>query len=238
MSTLLIRLAAPLQAWGGESKFKRRMTNREPTKSGVIGLIAAALGYGREDSIAHLLELKFAVRIDQVGEIIKDFHTAHTFGENNKPPFISDRYYLSDACFLVALEGPHDLLRDIEKAFQNPVFPIYLGRRSCPPTVPIVIELSDRPLLEALKKAPWQAEAWYRKKQPDVVRLEIVRDAAFDESGSFEVRDLPITFSQLNRKHAYRSAISKAEDAVEIKNAREQTQHNPFAGWEDENVSV
>ena len=42
MSTLLLRLAAPLQAWGTASKFERRRTQREPSKSGVIGMLAAA----------------------------------------------------------------------------------------------------------------------------------------------------------------------------------------------------
>ena len=48
MATLLLRLAAPLQSWGADSKFEVRKTNREPTKSGVLGLLAAALGYRRE----------------------------------------------------------------------------------------------------------------------------------------------------------------------------------------------
>ena len=39
MATLLLRLAAPLQAWGADSKFETRKTGREPTKSGVIGLL-------------------------------------------------------------------------------------------------------------------------------------------------------------------------------------------------------
>ena len=48
MATLLLRLAAPLQAWGADSKFEPRKTAREPTKSGVIGLLAAALGLRRD----------------------------------------------------------------------------------------------------------------------------------------------------------------------------------------------
>lgn len=44
MSTLLLRLAGPLQAWGTESKFETRRTEREPTRSGVVGLLMAALG--------------------------------------------------------------------------------------------------------------------------------------------------------------------------------------------------
>ena len=43
MATLLLRLAAPLQAWGSGSKFNIRLTEREPTKSGVVGMIAAAM---------------------------------------------------------------------------------------------------------------------------------------------------------------------------------------------------
>lgn len=50
MATLLLRLAAPLQSWGADSKFETRKTNREPTKSGVIGLLAAALGLRRDDA--------------------------------------------------------------------------------------------------------------------------------------------------------------------------------------------
>lgn len=47
MATLLLRLAAPLQSWGSDSKFETRKTDREPTKSGVVGLLAAALGLRR-----------------------------------------------------------------------------------------------------------------------------------------------------------------------------------------------
>ena len=44
MAVLMLRLAAPMQSWGTDSKFEVRKTNREPTKSGVVGLLAAALG--------------------------------------------------------------------------------------------------------------------------------------------------------------------------------------------------
>ena len=64
MATLLLRLAAPLQAWGSDSKFETRKTDREPTKSGVVGLLAAALGLRRDDTegLARLNGLRFAVR--------------------------------------------------------------------------------------------------------------------------------------------------------------------------------
>ena len=75
MSTLLLRLAGPLQAWGYDSKFETRRTGREPTKSGVIGLIAAALGRKRGDSLDDLKCLHFGVRVDKEGELLHDYRT-------------------------------------------------------------------------------------------------------------------------------------------------------------------
>ena len=78
MATLLLRLAAPLQSWGMDSKFETRKTNREPTKSGIIGLLSAALGLRRDETeeIEKLNRLRFAVRVDQEGSLLIDYHTA------------------------------------------------------------------------------------------------------------------------------------------------------------------
>ena len=78
MATLLLRLAAPLQSWGADSKFEIRKTEREPTKSGVIGLLAAALGLRRDDAagLQPLCGLRFGVRVDREGALLEDFHTA------------------------------------------------------------------------------------------------------------------------------------------------------------------
>ena len=58
MSTLLLRLAGPLQSWGTDSKFEVRRTENEPSKSGVIGLVAAALGIRRNEEISELNSLR------------------------------------------------------------------------------------------------------------------------------------------------------------------------------------
>ena len=77
MATLLLRLAAPLQAWGADSKFETRKTGREPTKSGVIGLLAAALGLRRDESeaLTRLTGLRFGVRVEREGQLLVDYHT-------------------------------------------------------------------------------------------------------------------------------------------------------------------
>lgn len=74
MKTLTIKLKAPLQAYGNEATFGRRTTNPYPTKSAVIGMISASLGYGRNDKrILELNNLSFAVRSDQPGQVVNDF---------------------------------------------------------------------------------------------------------------------------------------------------------------------
>ena len=78
MSVLLLKLAGPLQSWGADSRFTERKTRHEPTKSGVIGLLAAALGRRRTEPVDDLASLRFGVRIDQPGHYECDFQTEHT----------------------------------------------------------------------------------------------------------------------------------------------------------------
>lgn len=230
MSTLLLRLAAPLQSWGSSSKFSRRSTEREPTKSGVIGMIAAALGRRRAESIDDLVSLKFGVRVDQSPKLLKDFHTAHT--DDGKTAFISDRYYLSDAVFLVGLEGDDALLAEVDAAVRNPVFPLFLGRRSCPPVGQVSLGIRNRVgLVDALKNEAWLAAEWYRKSCEQRVSLEIIVDSADGEQSMFTTRDIPVTFSHECRKYAYR-ARNRTRYVVEqtCENAQE---HDPFTLLED-----
>ncbi len=76
MATLLLRCVAPLQAWDTQSRFGVRTTGREPSKSGIVGLLCAALGRPRWQPIDDLAALKMAVRVDKEGHVLRDFHTA------------------------------------------------------------------------------------------------------------------------------------------------------------------
>jgi CRISPR system Cascade subunit CasD len=236
MSTLLLRLAAPLQAWGSSSKFNKRMTEREPTKSGVIGLIAAALGRRRTDPIADLQGLKFGVRVDQPGKLVKDFHTAHTF--DGKQSFISDRYYLADALFLVGLEGDNELLTKIDQAVCNPVFPLFLGRRSCPPTGPVSLGIRESvSLIEALQDEEWLAGEWYRRQASDSLQLDIIYDASTEDERVFIRRDAPLSFDQTYRRYGFHSVVSDLRTVyIENPTSRHRenpTTHDPLAALEE-----
>jgi CRISPR system Cascade subunit CasD len=199
MATLLLRLAAPLQAWGSGSKFNIRTTEREPTKSGVIGMIAAAMGIQRNaDSklLEPLSRLRFGVRVDREGKLLKDFHMVHEY-KNGKvnDSHLTERYYLSDAVFLAALESDsREYLEEIIKSLNNPVYPLFLGRRSCPPTLPLVLGITDDELVDALENAePLSGENNTSKR--------IVYES-YD--GGTAVQDVPVSFSQLHRIHGYR----------------------------------
>jgi len=209
MSTLLLRFAAPMQAWGSTSRFQWRETNNEPTKSAVIGMLAAALGRRRTDSIADLADINFGVRLDQPGKRIKDFHTAKT--ADGKQAFTSHRRYLSDAVFLVGLQDNLDRLQEFEYALLHPFFPLFLGRRSCPPVQPFVLGIRyDLDLLSALQSEPWQASSFHQKALSghNHIELEIVIDAQFNDEGAYTQPDIPLTFNQLNRRYTSRSVIS------------------------------
>ena len=193
MSTLLLRLAAPLQSWGADSKFERRTTGREPTKSGVLGLLAAALGRRRNEPIDDLARLKFGVRTDKPGQVMTDFHIA----SNKDRTYVTRRYYLEDAAFLVGLEGNMEFLRILEAAVTVPYFPLFLGRRSCPPAGRICLGVRDIPLVDALKAEPPICAAGM-----DVQNMTIVLDS--DMVGAHRQRDLPISFNPRHRKFSYR----------------------------------
>jgi CRISPR system Cascade subunit CasD len=158
---LILWLEGPMQSWGTRARWDFRDTGPEPTKSGVIGLLACALGIERGNPRLEELDeqIRFAVRIDRPGVISTDFHTVtgyhrtaaggykHSGGtattlkaalKHGPATIVSPRDYLHDACFMVALSMPSALADEVRRALANPKWPVFLGRRSCPPVTPIL----------------------------------------------------------------------------------------------------
>jgi CRISPR system Cascade subunit CasD len=200
MSTLLLRFAGPLQAWGADSRFDVRRTNREPTKSGVIGLIASALGLRRDAPLDELNRLYFGVRVDREGVLLRDLHTVR---KDKNTSYMTTRYYLSDAVFLIGLHSDDEaLMQRLEHAVRNPAHPLFLGRRSCPPEGRVCLGLRQMPLEEALKSEPSLIPPKpFKPGEPQ--RARIVLD---DPRGTARLNDLPVSFSPYNRQYAYRAA--------------------------------
>ncbi len=243
MSVLLLKLAAPLQSWGVASRFARRETQQYPSKSGVLGLIAAAQGQRRTDPIEQeLTGLAFGVRIDQNGTLIRDFQVALSLDKRKSFP-LSERYYLADAVFVAAIQGPPPLLEGIREALLRPCFPLYLGRRSCPVTEPLVLgDIQHRPLREVLSDTSnWQAAPWYRRKQPALLHLPIFRDflpedrhhgsghGDSDDEFAERVRDVPLSFDPERREYGWRTVLT---EHARVDNPRGRAaDHDPFAAF-------
>lgn len=185
MEALLLRLAGPLQAWGERGAFGEKDTADCPTRSGLLGLIAAAAGIRRGHSLGSLTELDFIVRIDHPGVRMIDFHTAGggypkgrgiptAEGKRKDTAVITRRHYLADAVFTVAVTGPAAALDLAQAALEAPRWQPFLGRRSCPPEQPMFLgRTADADA--ALRIAPLPPLA---RRQEGEVRIEFVRTAA------------------------------------------------------------
>ncbi len=257
----MLRLAGPLQSWGTTSRHNRRDTAGEPTKSGVVGLLAAAEGRRRTQPIDDLARLDLGVRIDQPGQLRRDYHTASrpdgsplpssvvSSRGTQKPTgpakytYVTERFYLEDAAFVVAVRGPEPLLTALVQAVRHPAFPLALGRRSCVPSQPLLLldgesELWPADLLATLSRVRWQVStrardtAGRRQALTDTVALPVVLD---DPTGNQVREDLPVSFHPQGRRYASRqvsqhwvsapTGLPHSEQAVAC--------HDPFAllGW-------
>jgi len=247
---LLLRLEGPLQSWGARSRWDVRDTQPEPTKSGVVGLLGCALGLARGDAGLEELDaaLRMGVRVEASGRVREDFHTVTDFlptaagdfkvsggtksaqalraDPNARPAtIISPRFYLEDAAFLVALAAPGeggDLLARCAAALRRPRWPLFLGRRACPATRPILDALSEdyADLEDALRHHRWSwlsgsgrprlppdlgrtLDAYMEDPAGDLTRQDALRLNAARAYGFRQVRRLdspPIRLSDVYRE--------------------------------------
>jgi CRISPR system Cascade subunit CasD len=153
-----------MQSWGTTSRFDQRDTGKEPSKSGVVGLLAAALGIDREywTELEPLTRLSMGVRHDRPGVPKRDYQTAQHIISADRSKIhetaVTTRDYLADAAFLVGMEcGDRSFLERMHAALRDPAWPLALGRKSYVPSEPIWIEngVQDVPLRDTLARWPW-----------------------------------------------------------------------------------
>jgi CRISPR system Cascade subunit CasD len=231
---LALRLEAPLQAWGDSAKWSVRDTRPEPTMSGVLGLVAAAAGWRLDDDgdrrVAELARVvRIGVRADREGAPLRDYHTIGGTRSGRETPWtglltaegktkrnastgslhteVSERNYLSDACFLVMIEADKATLDLIERALRAPVWPPFFGRKACVPAAPICPARADSPsrvsgsLIEAIAAHPWLGRA----NDKPAGQLRVVVDEAAGANGGLRGlrRDVPESFRHRRFRHRY-----------------------------------
>lgn len=201
-NTLFLRLEGPLQSWGERAQWSVRDSATEPTKSGIVGILGCAQGINDDDGLRSLSRsVRVGVRCDYPGIPLVDYHTVGGgYGEptlltaEGKPKYSSGRphneqtwrTYLSDASFLVAVQADADTVQRLAAAVQHPVWPFYLGRKSCPPTRPIYDGIGDHlSLEEALSSRPMVL----RKGNETVGRVRTVMECPASAPDAVRRRD-------------------------------------------------
>jgi CRISPR system Cascade subunit CasD len=263
-NTLFLRLEGPIQAWGCHtSKFSIRRSLEFPSKSGVIGLLCAALGVSRESAsdlwLPKISEMIMGVRIDRPGFRWWDYHTSgakmkipkaeyapkdnpfdlppptselFTSKMKTKPgPILSRREYLCDASFLVALQGSEELVEILWKALQEPHWQLFLGRKSCSPSIPITAhEPGSFPdVISALSSIDYVSQSHSRDDQQSIdVWLEWIapHDEDFAPKDAVIVYDVPISFNP----HSYKPRYI-VKDSLSRENISVDTQKSNFWRW-------
>lgn len=212
---LALRLEGPLQSWGFDSQYNRRNTGLMPTKSGIAGICCAALGYtrGSEDekkfltSFTLLRMTAIAVpRSNAKKELsvrrLQDYHTVQntrTAEGKIKDTHITHRQYLTDAAFGVLLEGDVLLLNRIAAALEQPRWGIWLGRKSCIPSAPVLAGLKDNQN-DALRLLIGEKPIESFDRQEEVGDFAEGRDSIPDVAVSFAIEKRSYSPRRINRR--------------------------------------
>jgi len=221
--SLALCFDSPMQSWGVRSRGTIRDAGREPSKSGVLGLLGAALGMARDNrsEIARLARLRMGVRVDREGILERDFHTVQnvptTTGTGHRTA-VSHRYYLADALFLVVLEDDRrEQLEQIAAAVAAPVWPLFFGRRAFPPARPLIssgqpltgLGLLEQPIDTVLTNHPWLEDRTEvrdaERRQQERTPLRTVVDCAPDDPAAETRIDVPVTFAPPDRQFTIRT---------------------------------
>ncbi len=192
--TLLLDLVGPMQSWGHRSRFDNRDTGLEPTRSGVVGLLCAALGWARDADLSRFESLQMGVRVEKPGRVALDFHTAQRRPDENAT--ISSRYYLADARFLVGLEGDLEWLQTLQAALNNPKWPLFLGRKAFPPALPVARGIEEGVVKTVLQRAAWIALTSAEKRRGEkLAPLKLVLETLNPADGE-TIMDAPRDFER------------------------------------------
>ena len=171
---LLFQLYGPMASWGDVAVGDMRPTFGHPSKSAVLGLVAAALGIKRsnhKDQRALAESYFFAARLETPGVMLRDFHTAEVPSGKDLPayvqtrreelsavkvkdnPVVSRRDYRCDARATICIWSPGDepqwSLSELAKELRTPSFLLYLGRKACPISLPLNPQVAEADTLRA-----------------------------------------------------------------------------------------
>ncbi|MCO7247380.1 type I-E CRISPR-associated protein Cas5/CasD [Halomonas sp. Mc5H-6] len=244
---LIFRLYAPLASWGEAAVGETRPTATYPGKGAVLGLLGAALGVRRDDDAGQTqLRESIAMGVKQYtpGMLMRDYHTVqmpaaqskvsyHTRKEELSGPrdalktILSSRDYRCDGLWTVAVwltPAATLTLSELEQALKTPYYPLYLGRKSCPPAAPLAPQRRQCSTLKEALDMAFPALAFNGREDKTVLRFpdealyawegEAGRLDGNDQTAEYnDVWDLPLNRRrwQFGPRLEFRRAIAAEE---------------------------
>jgi CRISPR-associated protein Cas5/CasD subtype I-E len=201
-----------MQSWGTNSRLQIRRSDAYPSKSGVLGMLLCAMGIPRTEApnvLGPLTELLMGVRLDRPGVLDWDYHTAgagigirqakggikYTASTKEPETLLSRRQYLLDASFLVALQGEAVVIEQSRAALESPVWPVFLGRKCCIPSEPVLAGVGHfKDLQEALTAVPFFTDHSFGANAAEDVEAVVEHSPGTPPpQGSRLVHDVPRT---------------------------------------------
>lgn len=209
MKFLVFHLHGPLASWGDIAVGEVRPSFPAPTRSALLGLLAAAKGIKRDEQsrLTTLSEqLSFAVRVDHSGSFVEEYQTislpegaGHKAARtrrielwfSRKNTLQTYRGHYTDAAYTVFVSSTNQkLLTTLQQALRTPVFVPYLGRKACPldiPMLPRVITSSglDEALVSSEAEFPAEILELFKgtnvsPKRRHGVPRRVIADESFD----------------------------------------------------------
>ncbi|MFH1767684.1 MAG: type I-E CRISPR-associated protein Cas5/CasD [Candidatus Omnitrophota bacterium] len=238
MKYLLFRLYGPMSSWGDIAVGETRPSFAYPTKSAILGLVAAAMGIRRDEEKKHKVlaeEIGFAVQVESMGCPLSDYHTAQVpsgkeayctrrqelGGEKSElNTILSTRDYRMDGLYIIVLwqrkQGKWDL-EQIKAKLEQPEFVPYLGRKSCPVGLPFEAQVVNAvSLIEALAKGRFLDIQSINFKPAGQKMLCWDEDAAagVEQQHIFKRRDLPLSRGrwQFDTRKEQHAALIRPEE--------------------------
>ena len=238
MKHLALYLRAPLQSWGASSKFGDRGTRDAPTRSGLLGLLAAACGIDKNDEVrdrewlARAAKLSMSILAFRRGDRMADYHTVGGgFDEKdpwrkrmipisadgkNRRPNVTHREYLADSVFGTVVSGNDELVAEMASGVVNPVWGVWLGRKSCIPTEPILAGVFDsdeaarEALLARLRSSLERGGVKVAGKEGDGVAFSVME--AVPGEADETILDVPVSFArrEFHARGIVRSPLTEA----------------------------
>lgn len=221
MRYLVFQLYAPLASWGEPATGESRRTAAHPTRSALLGLLAAALGIRRdeEEPLAALHDgVLTAIKQLSPGVMVQDYHTSQVPGQDRKAlrltrrdelstpqeklhTILSTRDYRCDGYWCAAVrvvDGCPWTLEDLAQALHRPRFALYLGRKSCPPGAPLAARLVEAEGIRAALSTEFPALTNLARDE-ERRRLGIEADVAYaweGEGGDISAQETRYPYDQ------------------------------------------